>query len=1045
MANKRKRASKEGPSDVHPTQKRSKSETPATTNGASSSSSAKSKTTSKAVTVDKTLFTETPSREDRAREADLYDKLGREDADERIEAADVIISSLLGSGSEEVAAEPILRRHLEKRLFRGLASGRNASRLGFSLVITEILNQLFGKKNLAGTKYTGMTFEEVRRMLLRSTTPIGMNGQEERNHYFGQLFGIECFVRAGIVAEDKEKWFVVLDLLFELSQKKSWLKPQCGFITVQAVSQMKQKLAEETLQKLADQGFAKSPEGVAIWIAALDRFPDMKVPAQPWKHPLAASSLSALPAALKDSGREQSNEEVGGKKPKQGNWTAQLHFVWDLILAHFAKLGSKSEDDASEQFKQFWSRVVDEGFFSKNASDSQKFSGFMIFQKMLEGAASCRFIVKTLFSKNLMVCLMNQAAKEDRYLHRAAIKALKAIEVAVQNNPDFLPVILKELFGKHGAYNFDQRTNTKTVDKLLQNTNPETIKAVLKALQPKDISKSGLDEEKYYQSLGNYLFRLASIQSEGSDADGAGKSVPGAAIKVLTELAYSNKSVPESIKENLRTRSTSAFAKLVRRPEDFGFLCEAILSIETDVDPDDEVAGAVLPQAFERLKDLLDPSKATKATRESRQALALLHAVGVLQFYNQEPDIMDIFEELEECYEKLAKEGGGAEEGASEFLVESLLAMIARPSSLMRQVSQQVFEAFTGLLSAEALKLLTDPLAVEENDKGRQTLFSTEDEDMMDVDGEDDASGSDEEEELDSDVEIVDLEDAGSDVPDGDEEEDGEEEDGEEEDGEEEDDEKEDDGEEDRDEALLKALSEALGPRALNQDGEDSDAASDVSDSEMLAGDANLAQIFKLRAKPTSKKQQKKDAKETVVNFKHRVLDLLAIFVKKESSNGNPLTFDVLLPLLHLIRTTTVKPLANKAHEVISNFSKGLKKARSSSSSSSSSGSGEAADAAGDAESLLAMLIDLHEEASKDPSHAFAKAVSTASLAVAAVLCSEKLDKTDEVFQLYAKTQFKWFRGQVKIQQAFFSDWLNWCQSHASAAAAAAAQEQKEK
>lgn len=352
MANKRKRAPKEGPNEVQPTQKRSKSETPAT-NGTTKSNPPK------AATLEKKLFVENPAGENRKREAELYDKLGREDVDERIEAADTIISSLLGSGEESVA-EPILRRHLEKRLFRGLASGRNASRLGFSLVITEILNQLFGEKNLAGSKYTGMTFEEVRKILVRSTTPFGnLGGQEDRNHWFGQLFGIECFVRAGVVAEDKEKWFMVLDLLVELSHKKSWLKPQCGFIIVQAVSQMKKNLAEETLKKLADQGFSKTPEGVAIWLAALDRFPDMKIPAQPWRDPLAASSLSALPAALKDSGRDQSNDEVGGKKPKQGNWTAQLHFVWDLILARFAKLGAKSEDDASEQFKQFWSRVVD--------------------------------------------------------------------------------------------------------------------------------------------------------------------------------------------------------------------------------------------------------------------------------------------------------------------------------------------------------------------------------------------------------------------------------------------------------------------------------------------------------------------------------------------------------------------------------------------------------------------------------------------------------------------------------------------------------------
>jgi DNA polymerase phi len=228
------------------------------------------------------------------------------------------------------------------------------------LVLTEILGQLFGEKDLAGSKYTGLTFERVFEILVEKTQSFGsLPGQEERDHFFGQLFGIECFVRAGILFADKSRWLAVLDMLLKLSSKKSWLKSQCGYVIVQAVLKMKKKIAETTLEKLAEEGLAKSPEGVGIWIAALDRFPDMKVPAQPWRHPLAATSLTILPAALKDSGRETSNEENGNKKLKQGNWTAQLHFVWDLILAHFVKLAAKSEGDAAEEFKQFWNRVVD--------------------------------------------------------------------------------------------------------------------------------------------------------------------------------------------------------------------------------------------------------------------------------------------------------------------------------------------------------------------------------------------------------------------------------------------------------------------------------------------------------------------------------------------------------------------------------------------------------------------------------------------------------------------------------------------------------------
>lgn len=348
MGSKRKRVAKEANNEPQPSQKRSKKDAPAT-NG-----SAKSKP-SKA--LDKSPFTEQPTVEQRKRELVLYDKLGSDEVTERIEAADAIISGLIGG---EGVPEPVLLRHLDKRLFRGLASGRNASRLGFSLVLTEILGQLFGDKDLAGSQYPGLPFDKVLGLLLEKTQAGGSgSGQEERDHYFGQLFGIECFVRAGILFTDKARWLSVLDLLLKLSAKKSWLKPQCGYVVVQAVSQMKKKLAEATLEKLAEEGFVKSPEGVGIWIAALDRFPDMKVPAQPWRHPLAVTSLAALPAALKDSGRETSNDDSGNKKSKQGNWTAQLHFVWDLILAHFVKSGAQSKSDTNDDFKQFWNRVVD--------------------------------------------------------------------------------------------------------------------------------------------------------------------------------------------------------------------------------------------------------------------------------------------------------------------------------------------------------------------------------------------------------------------------------------------------------------------------------------------------------------------------------------------------------------------------------------------------------------------------------------------------------------------------------------------------------------
>lgn len=331
MSGKRKRRGAQ-PSDSAVTSKKAKVEQP-----------------SAATKSEKKPFVKDPHGEERRREGTLYDLLGSEDEADRLAAAECIISSLLDG---EGVPESILQRHLDRRLFRGLASGRNASRIGFSLVITELLGQLFGSKNLAETKYTGLSYEQVLGFLMDKTSPGGqVPGQEERDHFFGQLFGLECFVRSGIVFSEESRWNKILGLLLRLAYKKVWLRSQCGWVIVQAIGQMDKKQIQSTLEKVAESGIARTPEGVAIWLVALNRFPDLKV--KPWNHPLSNKSLSELTAVLKESLRNQPDED-DGKKSKQANWTAQLHFVWDIILAHYAK-----ETIKAEELEPFWSHVVD--------------------------------------------------------------------------------------------------------------------------------------------------------------------------------------------------------------------------------------------------------------------------------------------------------------------------------------------------------------------------------------------------------------------------------------------------------------------------------------------------------------------------------------------------------------------------------------------------------------------------------------------------------------------------------------------------------------
>ncbi|KAM0462708.1 hypothetical protein ACHAPV_003532 [Trichoderma viride] len=1039
MGSKRKRGTKEGP--VVPSNAQKK---------------AKNTTSSLVVPVvpvvaaakpplEKAPFVETPAIEDRKREGLLYEHLGSEDDNDRIEAADCIISGLLDG---EGVAEAVVQRHLDRRLFRGLSSGRNASRIGFSLVITEILSQLFGEKSLSAEKYSGLTFDKVLGFLLEKAQIVGnIPGQEERDIFFGQLFGIECFVKSRILFSDLSRWNTVLDELLKLSNKKVWLKSQCGWVLVQALQQMNQAQAKATLERLSNAGVAKTPEGVAVWMVALGQFPNLSV--KPWQHPLAKKHLGDMAAILKESFNDSSKDSSSNSRNnKQATWTAQLHFVWDLILNHYLK----AEDSKAEDFAQFWSRVVDDGLFSKQATDGQKFKGFTVFQKFLESYATHPALLQILFSKNLMTSLMNQAAKEDRYLHRAAIKTLKAIEAAVSSQPSNLVPVLENLLSKNGIYNFDQRTNTKTIDRLLQNFNLENDKGCLKIIQSpiaglsqQEVSEAQTILRVHIDYLSKVLGACASLGAKETQADKLENTSLSATLQQLSRLAYSQpEDIPkdvltEQIQELARSRLETALAKLTRQTSDFVTFCQAVASIDSSAVTMSEEIKSAIESALSRMHKLLKQKTKTDNDKTLTQGLAMLHAISIFQLYNQDPDAMEVLDDLAQFHERL-QEGklGDDDTGSSEFLVEILLSMVARPSSLMRQVSQQVFEAFTSQISAGGLELLFGPLGANESTKGQKELFNTED-DGMDVDGEgsSDEDDDDVEEisniEIDSDVEFVDLGDA-----------DGEEGDDDEEDEEEDDDDDEDEDENDDDEEaegnakegrieIDVPLSQILKSHRLDKDAEAESSADegDMSDSQMFALEDKLAEVFKQRAKarPDSKKQ-KKDAKQSVINFKNRILDFLDIYVKNEVLS--PLAFSLLIPLLDLMRTTSTKTLASRACEIILNYQKGLKKARSAGGNKDTTETETTAAPVYDAEQLLSVLVEVHEEAGKDNAHAYAKAASAASLIVVSAMFATDKELVKQAAAVYAKTQSDWVLGQAKLQNSFFADWNNWCQNHAS-------------
>jgi DNA polymerase phi len=291
-------------------------------------------------------------------------------------------------------------------------------------------------------------------------------------------------------------------------------------------------------------------------------------------------------------------------------------------------------------------------------------------------------------------------------------------------------------------------------------------------------------------------------------------------------------------------------------------------------------------------------------------------------------------------------------------------------------------------------------LEAKESLAGQQEMFDQDDEDDLEEDDEDD---KDEDEEMidvdeeDSDVEVVEAGDGSGDSGS---------------------DENEEEEEEDPAEiaAFEAKLAAALGTHGADQDpNADSDSDADMNDDEMEQVDAQLANVFRARKQAASQVKDKKDARENMVNFKNRVLDLIEIFVKK--CHSRLLALDLLLPLLRLARRSSVKQIANKANSVLREYTKLCK--------------GNAVPKiGGDAEPVWELLRAIHKEASHSGPSAHAMAASQASLLVVKVLVADDKAAIADVVDVYAATRKEQLRStKCHVQPSFFTEWNNWCVS----------------
>lgn len=620
-----------------------------------------------------------------------------------------------------------------------------------------------------------------------------------------------------------------------------------------------------------------------------------------------------------------------------------------------------------------------------------------------------------------MRCIINQRVEADRYLHEASKGPLLQAVARGKAESEAIPYMLEPLLSERGSVDFDKMTKTKTVEEMIKRVKNSEIGACLAILQ-KLIINPGTEDQQQAANRRRMLADMLLNVVRSSQPDEHDDTSKGSfddlswtqALLTMVSFGYGDQSkasprLSDASQEVFRTRLMSALSHVMSTRMDEEFVVpEGIASKVRSIDSKsptglhskaDKQIMKVVEKAHATLESLqrLEKKKKKEAPKPALRAFKALFALSVLQAYNGETDVIGVLEDLDMAYESWQNNTD-----ASIMLVEILLSFIAKPSAVYRKLAQQVFGAFASQMNEDGLQSMLDILDKKESLSGQQELFDNADDDeegaeSSGIDGEMDSDVEMIEGEDDSDVEVVEAGETDA-----------------EDDDEEEDESDEEDGAGDEDAEFEKKLAEALRTSKAGADPKeaDSDDDSDMDDEAMMALDGHLTTIFQERKKISNKKKDNRDAKENIVNFKNRVLDLLLIFAKQEHTNT--LTLDLILPMITLIRTTSSKQLSEKAFNLLQQYFSACNKSKT---------FPEPEDDADALELLKAVFGEMRSNASKVHSNA----CSRSSLFLAKILVSTDAENYAEIADMYTDLQKEWYNDpKSHIQPSVFTEWTSW-------------------
>lgn len=974
----------------------------------------------------------------------VYENLASEDEPTRTKAASKL---LRGVFEADTVSDDQLKQIL-RRLFRGLCSGRKAARQGFAVALTELLDQISDEGN------TRASFgpKEVIDILETETQPdANTTGQDGRDHYFGQVFGAESIIQSGLVSRSssRDQWKRLLDLICHIAKKKPWLRQECGWVLRHFFEsrhfqpdQVHLQFAEDIISTLSTNKLIRTPEGVVIWLAAKGRFPKEKLVKHVWKHghPLAHKDVEALAQIMRDAKPNATNEEDG----PQGAaiWSSRQHFAWRYIISYLLQSNTETE---LISFGEFWQIVIDKNMLDRQASKERCQNGLGVWKEIIETADSPALL--STFTKDAVHLLVSCSIdRQQNYLQKTCRAVLQALEGRVRSDddlgitPELRCQFIQKILEASGLIDFDKVTKTKTIENLVAGCSDEDLQGLSLTLWTAFEEASRENPEECYRKQKCVLdltSMLLTVNSRHKGTTTVSELQHGPESSVLNKLITFVCATPQldsNVHKYAKERLATAFEQCLRLGLSGRCLfvhaiheaakmemSKSVESSESDlsllISPAIVDIGRSLTELLETASSMTFQMDKPKQAASVQEGILLLKSFLVFDVLSGEADSGNILQDLQNLEEQ------------SHFIsvvIEALLSLMSRQSKLTRAITTLVFESMTTHLEKANLESFSRILLSSENIRGQQDMFEAPYEDgnvvsqAVDLD-------------MDSDVEVLDAsdEDAGKETDTSSEasssESEGEtsvnqtngtpktsrlstaspESDVSTENGDHE------------DEELAKfdaALASALG---TNPDVHSSESESDVDmdDDEMLALDEKLTEVFRARseASQSSKKRERKDARENMTNFKNRVLDLVDIYIRQQ--HLNPLVLELILPILEMVRTTNQKQIAARGCSTLRELNQKCKGR-----SVCSVGKEHRSEA-------LKKLKAVHVEAGRESSNAHKSVASSMSILLVKTLLHSGME-AEVVVHAYGETSTRWLTEKsCKINPSFFTDWNNWCVS----------------